>query len=125
MSLSFKSAGSKVTNPFVADADPNAVAPPLTRILEIPDRTENGSIAFGVRFYPQFTNPSGAGVTIDIVPWVFDERNSHWAAAAGDTGILNRDMLVAPDLAPGRIFFQITAQGGGTVDSVEIFAASS
>jgi hypothetical protein len=125
MPLSFKSVGTLVTNPFTPDQDPNTAAPAASRIFEIPDLTENGERAFGVKFYPEFTNPSGGGVTVDIVPWVFDDKNGNWAAAVAESGITNYDMLVSPDFAPGRVFFQFVAQGGGTVDSVEIFAAAA
>ena len=123
MAVAFKSAGLLVTNPFVADPDPNLTPPANDRVLEIPDRTVAGAISFGVRFMPLFTNPSGAGVTIDVVPWILDEKSGMWGSAIGDTGILHRDVLIAPDLAPGRVFFQVTAQGGGTVDAVEIVAS--
>ncbi len=125
MPLSFKSVGSKPTNPFSADPDPNTTPPTAGRIFEIPDVSEQGERSFGVRWYPEFTNPSGGGVTIDIVPWLFDEANGNWAQAVAETGITNYDMLVSPDFAPGRVFFQFIAQGGGTVDSVEIFAAAA
>lgn len=124
MSVAFKSVGGpKPTNPFSPDPDPNVSAPLPADIYEIPDRTEHGDITFGVKFYPSFTNPSGPGVTIDVVPWIFDENAGLWTKAVADTGIQDKDLLISPDLAPGRVFFQKVAQGGGTVDAVEIFAA--
>ena len=124
MSVEFKSVGgAKDTSPFSADPDPNTSAPLPADIFEVPDRTVHGEISFGVKFFPTFTNPSGAGVTVDIRPWLLDETSGVWASATAETGILNNELLVSPDLAPGRLFFQKIAQGAGTVDFVEIFAA--
>ena len=124
MSVAFKSAGIKSDmNPFTADPDPNVTPPANDRILEIPDRTITGAISFGVRHMPVFTNPSVPGVTVDITPWMLDETSGEWGSALADTGVRNRDLLIAPDLAPGRVFFQITATAGGTVDAVEMLAS--
>ena len=56
---------------------------------------------------------------------LYDETNGNWTSAVAETGILNFDMVISPDLAPGRVFFQFIAQGAGTVDSVEMFAAAA
>jgi hypothetical protein len=124
MAVAFKSAGSLVTNPFTADPDPNVTPPANDRILEIPDRTVTGAISFGVRYMPIFTNPSISTVAIDITPWMLDETSGEWGSALKDSGVVNRDLLISPDLAPGRVFFQITNLAGGTIDSVEVLASA-
>jgi hypothetical protein len=121
MGLSFKPAGTKNTTVFSADPDPNTSGPAVGRILEVPDRTINGQISFGVKFYVKFTNPS-VGATIDIVPWVRDDATGNWSRAVVIAGIEDFDLLIAPDLAPGALFFQITALSG-TIDVVDIFGA--
>ncbi len=124
MGLSFKSAipGGVTTNPFSADSDPNVSAPLPGRILELPDRTVNGALARDARMYVEFTTPGGSPA-LDIVPWVFDEKNANWAALAVETFVPGNGFLVIRAIAPGRLFFQLTNLSGGTVDSVEPFVA--
>lgn len=110
-----------VTQPFVADPDPNSFAPAQDRILEIPDRTEHGEFSFGVKFYVKFTNGS-AGASIDIVPWARDEATGNWSKAVAETGVEDFDLLISPDLAPASVFFQIIAISG-TIDFVQMYGA--
>lgn len=123
MSDSFRSAGVKDVSPFSADLDPNTTPPPVARIIQIPDRTVNGRLSRDVKFYPVFTNPA-ASPDIDLTVWQFDERNSNWVKATAITG-LDETLPGAQvsNLAPSRLFFQITALNVGTADFVEIFAA--
>lgn len=121
MAVAFKSAGTM--DPSSPDPDPNVTPPANDRILEIPDRTVTGAISFGVRYMPIFTNPSISSVAVDITPWMFDEVSGKWGSALKTSGVNDHDLLITPDLAPGRVFFQITNLAGGTIDLVEIVAS--
>jgi len=120
MPLSFKSAGVYTTG-GAPEASPNAATPAAARIFEIPDKNEQGDRSNGVRFYIQFTTPV-ATPNLNIVPWVFDEANGNWAQGVAITGIEDFDALQIPNLAPGRVFFQVTGEAG-TFASAEFFAA--
>lgn len=123
MSLGFRTAGVVTTNPFTADADPNAFAPLVDRILELPERTENGRVARDARIYPVFTTVTGTPA-IDIVPWVRDDLGNKWVDLPKLSGLEDTDFAIVEGVAPGRLFFQITALAGGTIASVEIRAAA-
>jgi hypothetical protein len=123
MSLAFRSAGSKSTAVFAADSDPNAIAPLVARIVELPERAENGRVARDARFYPIFTTVTGTPA-IDVVPWVRDDLGNKWVDLPKLTGLEDTDFVVLEGVAPGRLFFQITALAGGTIASVEIRVAA-
>ncbi len=123
MSASFKAFGVVDTSPFVADLAPNASAPVAARIFEIPDRTEQGGIANGVKVYVEFSNITGTPA-IDVVPWFFDEAASNWMRGVAITGIENFDAIQLLQVAPARFFLQVTAFAGGTADDVTLYAAA-
>lgn len=122
MSLSFRSAGIKDTTSFSADADPNVGAPLAPRILEVPDRTDTGRIATGLRAKTVFVNPSG-GPVIDLTVWLLDERSGTWAEMKAFAGLGDNKFFEVPGTGSARIFFQITGLTGGSTDSVEILVA--
>ncbi len=121
MSVTFKSAGSKATNPLVPDPDPNATPPANVRILELPDRAPNGRLTTGCKFYPTFTTP--AGPEIDITVWIFDETQNTWVQSQVVTGIGDNQGVQIDNIGPARLFFQHVLLSSGTADSVEVFAA--
>lgn len=123
MSDEFKSAGVLDTSPFVADPDPNTTPPSSLRIIQIPDRTVNGRLAQDVKFYLKFTNPAG-GPIIALTVWQFDENNSNWVKGPALSGIDDTlPGLQVLNIAPSRLFFQVTDLTVGTADDVEVFAA--
>lgn len=122
MSLAFESAGSKATNPLVADGDPNAFAPLVARIVQLPERTVNGRVSRDARVHVDFTSPVGTPA-IDLVPWVFDETASVWIQLPKLAGLEDKDFRVIEAVAPGRMFFQVVDFAGGSADSAEVFVA--
>jgi hypothetical protein len=123
MPLAFDAIGTKDTTSFSGDPDPNATPPADDRVYEIPDRAEHGAIANGLRAYFVFANPSGPP-NIDGTLWVHDDTAAVWVKAVDITGIENYNAIQVPNVAPGRIFFQITALNGGTADSVSMFGTA-
>lgn len=123
MGIAFQTAGVKVTNPFVVDLDPNAVAPVAARIAELPDRTDNGKLTADARFHFEFTNVSAGTPTVDANIWVNDEKSGRWAKVTKLSGMEDGDFRVVSGVGPGRLFVQFVSVPGGTVDSVEAFVA--
>ena len=122
MSIAFKSAGTRATNPLTPDPNPNTTPPGAGRILEIPDRVPNGALTDGCKFYPHFTTPA-ATPTIDITVWIFDEAANFWVQSQVVTNIGEDQGIQVPNIGPARVFFQYVLLSAGTADSVEVFVA--
>ena len=121
MSIAFKSAGSKATNPLTPDPNPNVTPPANARILELPDRAPNGRLTTGCKFYPRFVTP--AAPEIDITVWIFDEAQDTWVRSQVITGIGDNQGVQIDNIGPARLFFQYVLLSAGTADSAEVFAA--
>lgn len=122
MPLSFKSAGTYATG-GAPEANPNAGAPAAARILELPDRSENGRVARDLRGYIKFTGAVGTP-TIDFTAWVLDEATGNWVKSLAITGAEDDNGFQVANLAPGRVTFTVDAETG-TFTSVEFFAAAA
>ncbi len=92
MPLSFRSAGVKDVTVFLVDSDPNTLAPPPARIVEIADRSENRAIAKDVRAYIGITVATGTPV-YDLTPWVLDEPSGNWTKLASQSSLGDKDFF--------------------------------
>ncbi len=124
MAVAFRSAGTKVTNPFVVDGNPNGSAPVAARIFECADVAPHGARTQAARYYLTFTNPA-AGPVLDVTPWIFDETRSKWVALSTALAVAEHQLFVVTDVAGARVFFQLTNLAVGTADSVEIMAVAT
>lgn len=122
MSESYRSAGTKDTNPFVADPDPNVTPPVADRILQLSDRTVSGALAKGLKAYPVFLTPATTP-ELDVTVWSEDAATGSWIKGLALTGIGDYAGFQVEKQAPARITFQITGLGAGTADEVELFVA--
>lgn len=115
MGRSFNYQGPSVAFGDLPDADPNTGGGPAgDRIFKSPTRTEDSKQASAVAF-GLVMDTTG---TVDVTPWVQDEKDDTWFAAQTEVGVANRQLFEVVSLPGADVFFQLTNPAGfGTVQT--------
>ena len=86
------------------DADPNVATPAPADVFQSPGKTEDNRPATSV----QFGVDMDVAGTVDITPWMQDERSGVWFNAATELGVTDKQFFEVVGAAGMDVFFQLT-----------------